>query len=624
MVRCEPECFGWRTWLPFHPATGEQHVTLMMLRRSARLALLVASLSSVAVLGTVPAAAARNSELLESLAPNLDPAESIEGNYLAAVVAGAQKDTGAAALYFGEALQGDPRNVELLERAFVAFLANGSMDQAFAAAERLVARDRDNGLAQLALGVRDLKAKRYASARKHLAKGGRGRAADITATLLSAWAWAGSNQPKRALETVERLKGESSYNIFRDYHAGLIAEVAGNKAEAEKRLKASYEAERTTLRVVDAYGRFEARRGNRDTAREVYESFDKLLPRHPIVRNALATLSGGKPLAPLVSNAQQGAAEVLYGLGAAGNSQGDELAAMIYLRLALHLDPKHVLAVVTLGDILERLKQYDKAIAAYDMIPADSPVRPSADIQIGLALEALERSDAAIKHLQALVAAKPNDVEALTALGNLQRSRKQFVEAAATYTKAIEAVGTPDRGHWTLFYFRGIAYERSKQWPKAEADFKKALDLAPESIGRDRALVLNYLGYSWVDQGLNLDEAFAMLKRAVELRPRDGYIVDSLGWAYYRLGRYDDALRELEKAVELRPSDPTINDHLGDVYWKIGRKLEAKFQWTHAKDLKPEPEDLAKIVKKIADGLPDDDKPAAAEVDKDKAGKNGG
>ena len=161
-------------------------------------------------------------------------------------------------------------------------------------------------------------------------------------------------------------------------------------------------------------------------------------------------------------------------------------------------------------------------------------------------------------------------------------------------------MGTPDRSHWTLFYFRGISFERSKQWPRAEADFKKALELFP-----DQPLVLNYLGYSWVDKGINLDEAFKMLRRAVDLKPTDGYIVDSLGWAHYKLGHYDEALRELEKAIELKPADPVVNDHLGDAYWRNNRKVEAGFQWNHARDMNPEADDLPNILKKIETGLPD-------------------
>ena len=166
--------------------------------------------------------------------------------------------------------------------------------------------------------------------------------------------------------------------------------------------------------------------------------------------------------------------------------------------------------------------------------------------------------------------------------------------------RAIAAVGIPQRDNWTLFYFRGICYERSKQWPKAEADFKKALELYP-----DQPLVLNYLGYSWVDKGLNLEEAFKMLRRAVELRPNDGYIVDSLGWAHYKLGQYAEAAGTLEKAIDLKPADPVLNDHLGDAYWRVNRRIEAHFQWNHARDMGPDPEDLPEILKKIKDGLPD-------------------
>ena len=545
----------------------------------------------------------------------LEPADSIEGNYLSAVVAGAARDANGAATFLREAIKGDPRNMELLERAFVAFMADGAMTDAFRAAERLVQRDQSNGLAQLALGVRALKLKQYQTARNYLQRGGRGRAADITATLLTAWALQGSGETNRAYETVDRLRGESSYNLFRDYHAGLIADVAGNLGEATKRLKAAYEAERTTIRLVDTWGRFLSRRGQSAEAKLIYAEFETLLPNHPTIRDALAKLNGGTPLARLIATPQQGAAEVLYGLGSAGNRQGDELAAMIYLRLALHLDPQHEMTILTLGDILERVKQSDDAVAVYARMPADSALKPTAEIQIGLALETEGKSDEAVKHLSALATQRPDDSDVVTALGNIQRSRKNFAEAALAYEKAIAKIGAPDRSHWNLFYFRGIAYERTKQWPKAEADFKKALELVPEALGREKALVYNYLGYSWVDNGLNLNEAFDMLKKAVELRPRDGYIVDSLGWAYYKLGNYEAATRELERAIELKPFDPVINDHLGDAYWKTGRKLEATFQWNHARDMSPEAEDLPRILKKIEIGGLPEDKPATAEVE---------
>jgi tetratricopeptide (TPR) repeat protein len=540
--------------------------------------------------------------------------ESQAGNYLAALVAGADRDTTAAATYFRETLRADPRNPELIDRAFAAALANGNMEDAFQLADRLLMRDPNNSLARLTVAVRAIADGQYAVARVQLAGGEAGRAHDVTTTLLTAWSFAGLNDGKDALTTLDRIR-DASFAVFRDYHAGLIADLTGNAPEALKRMKAAYDGEKNTLRLADAYARYLARHGDRDGAKQIYESFAQVLPHHPIVEGALADLAAGRPLDPIIRNAKDGAAEVLYGLGGAGSRQGDELAALIYLRLALYLRPDHALAAVTVADLYEQLKQSQSAIDAYEMVPSGSPMRASANIQAGLSLEALGRSDEATKRLQEIVAADPKDIDALSALGGLQRSAKNFADAAQTYDKAIALLDKPDRSNWTLFYFRAICFERTKQWPKAEADFKKALELFP-----DQPLVLNYLGYSWVDQGVNLDEAFKMLRRAVDLRPTDGYVVDSLGWANFKLGHYEEATRELEKAIELKPADPVVNDHLGDAYWRMGRKLDAHFQWNHARDMGPEPEDLPAILKKIDSGLPEEEKPAAAQNEPKKDG----
>jgi len=578
------------------------------LGRSGLKATLASTLALTLLIG--PAAAMQPQE--STPVSDYEPAESLEGNFLSAYIAGASRDTAAAATFYKEAVKGDPRNPELLERAFVSLLADGALPDAFRVAERVASRDGANGLAQLTLGVRQMKAGQWAAARGNFAKSGRGAAADLTGTLLTAWAFAGAGDGKRALETISRLRGERYYNTFRDYHAGLIASVVGDQAEAERRLKAAYEADRNTLRIVDAYARFEAQAGRTDLAIQAYSDFDALLPRHPVVRDALDKLKAGKPLGRLVNTAQEGAAEVLYGLGSAGSTQGDELPAVVYLRLALYLAPEHALSRLTLADTLDRMKQTERANEAYALIPANSPLKLNADIQIGLNLEQMGKGEEALKHLDAAMKAHPDDIDVVTALGNVQRSRKKYEEAAETYSKAIALIGDrPQANYWTTYYFRGTAYERAKQWDKAEADLKKALELVPASQPGARAQVLNYLAYSWVDQNMHIDEAFAMLKQAVDASPRDGMIIDSLGWAYYRLGRWDDAVRELEKAIELKPGDPTINDHLGDAYWRAGRRLEGKFQWQHAKDLNPEPEELAKINDKLANGLPEVEKPTA-------------
>jgi tetratricopeptide (TPR) repeat protein len=549
-----------------------------------------------------------------AIATPFEVGESPSGNYLAARVAGEEHDTVAAATFFREALRFDPRNPNLIERAFVAAVSNGSMQDAFGLADRLIAHDPNNNLANLALGIKAIKAKRFAAARAYFAKGGTGQQRDITATLLTAWTYAGNGDTRRALNLVDKLRGEN-FEVFRDYHAALIGDAANDPKEALKRMKAAYAADKNTLRLVDAYARFMVRHGDPNEAVRAYGAFDEILPNHPVVTAALTNIKAGKPVEPLIKNAQEGAAEVLYGLGAAGGQQGDEIAAMIYLRLALYLTPQNSLAIITLGDLCERIKQNEQAIDVYGMVPESDPLRTTADIQTGLILETLGRPDEAAKYLKRIVDENPKNVDALSALGNLQRAHKQYAEAIDTYSRALAGKSKPEKTDWPIYYFRGISYEREKRWPEAEADLLQALALYP-----DQPLVLNYLGYSWVDQNLNLDEGFNMLRRAVELRPTDGYIVDSLGWANYKLGRNDEAVKQLERAIDLKPSDPVINDHLGDAYWRAGRKLEAHFQWNHARDLDPEPEDKVKILQKIERGLDDEPHPAAAEAGPKKSG----
>ena len=538
------------------------------------------------------------------------------GSYLAARHAGAQRDAAAAAAYYRAALRSDPRNSELLERAFLSVLAEGDVEEAVRLAERVVQLDRGDRIARLVLGVRALKNKQYVVARQNLSQSVRGQITDLTATLLMAWAQHGAGDTKGAVESIDKLQGADWYALFKDLHAGLVLDLANNRKEAGRRFERAHKADATALRLVEAYGSWLARTGSKDEATKVLRAFDAQLPRHPLVTEALDNLKTGKPLPMLVDTPQAGAAEVLYGLGAALGRRGGEDLGLIYLQLALYLSPNQPLALLSLADLYEQIKNPQLAIKAYERVAQNSPLRRNAEIQLATNLDTLERTEEAKTHLNKLITDHPNDVDAIMALGNILRGRKSFSECAQVYGKGIATIEKPERPHWLIFYFRGICHERAKNWPAAEEDLKAALKLYP-----DQPHVLNYLGYSWVDQGVNLDEGMRMIRRAVEQRPDDGYIVDSLGWAYYRVGNFEEAVKHLDRAVELKPDDPTINDHLGDAYWKVGRTLEAHFQWSHAKDLKPEPDELTKILHKLQHGLTEETSAADA---KPKTRGNGG
>ncbi len=535
------------------------------------------------------------------------------GSYLAARHAGVERDATSAAAFYRSALRTDPKNNELLDRAFISSVADGDIDEAVKLAERILTTDKTNRVARLVMGVQELKQKKYAAAQLNINQSVRGPITDLVATLLSSWAIYGAGDAKGAIANIDKLTGPEWYPIFKDLHAGMIDELSGKEKDAGVRFERAYKLDDSMLRVTEAYARWLSRNKTEAQATAIYEAFDKKLARHPLVLAGLRDTKAGKKLPPLVDSAQAGAAESLYGIGATLIRRGGEDLALVYLQLALYLEPTHPMALLSLADLYESVKRPQMAIKVYERVQEGSPLKRNAQIQLATDLDGVDRSDEAIKILREVIANDPKDLEAIMALGNIERGRKKYADCVGTYSQGIDALPEGnDKANSVYYYYRGICEERSHQWPKAEADMKKALELQP-----DQPHVLNYLGYSWIDQGTNLDDGMKMIKRAVEQRPDDGYIVDSLGWAYYRIGNYDEAVKNLERAVDLKPEDPTINEHLGDAYWHVGRKLEAKFQWSHARDLKPEPEDLPKIEAKIANGLPDESPAAAAAASSD-------
>src|SRR4051812_15967773 len=544
---------------------------------------------------------------------------TMSGSWLAARHASVERDASSAAAFYRSALRTDPKNNELLDRAFISSLADGDIDEAVKLADRILTIDKANRVARLVVGVRDLKQKKYATAQINIKESIRGPITDLVAILLQGWATYGAGDAKAAVANIDKLAGPEWYPIFKDLHAGMILELANKEKDAGQRFERAYKLDDTMLRVSDSYARWLSRNKDAAAATGIYEAFDKKLPRHPLVQDALRETRAGKKLPPLVDSAQAGAAEALYGIGAQLTRRGGEDLALVYLQLALYLQPNHPLALLSLADLYESVKKPAMAIKVYERVPAGSPLKRNAQIQLATNLDAADRSEEAIKILKDVTTEDARDIEAIMALGNIERGRKKFADCAVTYSNARDATsGVTDKNTWVTYYYRGICEERSKQWSKAETDMRKALELQPE-----QPHVLNYLGYSWIDQGINLDEGMKMIKRAVDQRPDDGYIVDSLGWAFYRIGNFEDAVKNLERAIDLKPEDPTINDHLGDAYWRIGRTLEAKFQWAHARDLKPEPEELPKIEAKIANGLPEDTSSAASADKKKEDGKGG-
>ena len=343
---------------------------------------------------------------------------------------------------------------------------------------------------------------------------------------------------------------------------------------------------------------FYQRHGRGDEAAALYQKFSRDNSGSELAESVL-TREAAEPPAPLIDSAEGGLAEALFDLASVVNQPETIDLALLYARSALELSPHLALAQLLLSDVLSAQEKPEASLAVLAEIPPTSPYSWSARLRAAADLEMLGRTEEAIAQLKQMATEAPTRAGAEMQLGDLLRSKKRFGEAVEAYDEAVrrlQAAGLPER--WSLYYSRGIALERSGQWKRSEADLLHALELKP-----DQPLVLNYLGYSWIDRGENLERGLKMIEKAVELRPEDGYIVDSLGWAHFRLGDYPNAVQYLEKAIELVPDDPTINDHLGDAYWQSGRPTEARFQWRRALQFGPEADEIKPIEAKLDRGL---------------------
>jgi len=526
-------------------------------------------------------------------------AESLFGNYLAGRLAAQERDNRTAARFYEHALADDKDNEALLQRTFLLLLTEGEIERAAELARRQVAERPQTPLARTVLAVRELRQRNWEAARAHAEAAGDTGMSSLLKPLTLAWIRRGLGDTDGAVAALAGLAQNDGFAPFQSFHLALLNDVAGRVDAADQAYLASRRGPAgNATRVVEAYASFLARNGRTTEARSMLEEHLQRFPENPVIAAALAALEAGRPPPPPVDDPVEGVAEAFYGVAAALAQERTSDIARAYLRLALYLKPALDNGLMLLAEMLEDDRRWDDAERSYGAIEKDSPFRWDARVRLAALLNQQDKVNQSVELLRLMAKERPDDVRPLVTLADTLRARERYVEAAEAYDEALARIGEPAERHWSLLYSRGIALERAKRWDRAEADFLKALELKPE-----QPLVLNYLGYSWLEQGLNLDRALAMIERAVQQRPNDGYIVDSLGWGEYRLGRYEAAVRHLERAVELRPEDPVINDHLGDAYWKVGRDLEARFQWSHALALKPEPDVAEKIKDKLENGL---------------------
>jgi tetratricopeptide (TPR) repeat protein len=557
----------------------------------------VAFASSIAAL-TLAACGTMPAMRMTEAAKNAPSGNTVAGRYLAAKFAAASGDVRGAAGFYAETLKEDPENTEFLGRAFMYAAESGDIERAIALTDRVLAKDPDNRLAHLIRQAGSFVKKDYAAVAKDADPSSQGAFSLLTNNVVGAWALSGSGDTDAALAMLDGLMTQRGVDGLRLMHKALILDHAGRDQDADAAYRQALSVMGMGPRLSDAYGHFLVRKGRYDEAKTLYTRVLAENPGHPVAQLALRDIDAKKSFQPLVGSPAEGVAEALFGIAASLNDRRSTEVAILYLNVTLYLRPDFDLARVLLANHYERMQRYDMANTYYAGIRSNSPYYAMTQVQAAINDGRLGEQEVGVTKLKALMARGPQDADAWTALGDLLRSSDRHSEAVGAYDKAVAALKDDDRRLIQVYYARGVSLEQSNRWSEAERDFRQALKMNPE-----RADVLNYLGYSWVDKGINLEEAVSMLEKARALRPLDGNIADSVGWAYYKLARYQEAARTLEEAVQLSPGAADVNDHLGDAYWRVGRKIDARFQWQHALALDPDQKQKEIIERKLQFGL---------------------
>ncbi|BDY16766.1 MAG: hypothetical protein CMN13_03730 [Roseobacter sp.] len=504
-------------------------------------------------------------------------AQSAAGAYLAGRHAAVRSDFAESAKYYGEALALDPKNPEFLESTVLALLSLGDIDRALPLARIMAASDQPGQIAYLVTTAGMAQEENYAGLIEQSAdEGGIGPWVD---GLVKAWAHVGVGDMTAAITQFDDLSKEAGMQGFVLYHKALALASVGDYEGAEA-IFASNQAGSAgqTRRGVIARAEILGQLGRNEQALALLtDSFGA--SSDPELDGLVAALQGeGQVAFTQIPDAKAGIAEVFFTFAAVlRNESAGDYYVLLYSRIARYLRPDHIDDLLLTADLLENIGQYELAIEELQDVPADNPAYHAAELGRAAALRRSNKPEQAIEVLQQLTRSHGTLPSVHSALGDALRAQDNFKAAIKSYDRAIELTPDSNPQRWVLYYARGIAEERSGNGEASERDFRAALKINP-----DQPQVLNYLGYSLVEQGRNLDEALNMIERAVAASPESGYIVDSLGWVLYRLGRYEEAVDQMERAVELVAVDPVVNDHLGDVYWSVGRQREAEFQWRRA------------------------------------------
>jgi tetratricopeptide (TPR) repeat protein len=522
---------------------------------------------------------------------------SAYGAFLAARYAGVNRDADGAASYYAEALEREPENSMLTSRAFVTALLAGEMERAAELARTGEDVTEAGPLVSLYLATDLISRRRFDDAVDLIQAGNLDPEHSMFSGMMLHWAMVGLGDHEGALAAAEAMQATVGQSPFLVQHRARLYEATGDIRQARLNYPAAVFSAPNRRMVTEDFGSFLERQGDSEAAIALYEALLVETPGDAVIEAALDRVrSGRRP--PRMPTTSQFAARSGFGPVMEEIASGTSDLSVLYLRMLQRLDPDEASVRIQLGENLQRIGLPEAALREYEAVRPGPYFLPAAVDRIWL-IGRLDRIPEATGLARDLVADTGN-LEARLILADLLRVQSECGEAADLYARVItDKAAQGDAPDWRYHYFRAACLDSIGRWEDAEPEFLEAIRLAP-----GEGEPLNYLGYVWVDRGERIEEGFALIERAAELEPGRGHIIDSLGWAHYRVGNFAEAVTALERSVELDPGNATANFHLGDAYWQVGRFLEAGFQWRRSLDLDPDPEERIELENRLAHGMP--------------------
>lgn len=528
---------------------------------------------------------------------------SLYGAYLAGRVAHLRQDFTNAAEYYKIVMDKDNSNNNVNRTVYVILSSLGQIEQATPYAQKEIERGNTQNIAPLIVAIKDFAEEKYADSRKSIDLIKDKTHTTIINPLFRAWTYAGEKNEKDAIAQINKMAKDPALDTVKLFHKGLIYDYTGNTEKAQEMfgeiIKNHYK--NVTYRLLEIITDFYVRNGDKETARKIFGKYNDdsllsiLLDR---IDKQIESTHENSPA--IINTPRKGLAEALFNIGTIFRSSvGGTEFAQIYIAASSYLNPDYDISKIALANVLEEQGLLKEANKYYEQIGKDSGSYFIARAKMIENLTTLEEYSEAEKQIKILLADYPDNTQLLSDLGNIYADMDDYNKAVDYYQRAIKTLNKNDRDAWTIYYSLAVSYDKLNQKIRAEQNLQKALKLSNQNPN-----ILNYLGYSWLEQGRNIDQAAQMILEAYSHHPYEGHIIDSMGWIYFRLGMYQKAVEFLEQAAALNPGNAVINDHLGDAYWFAERKNEAVFQWNHALDLKEDSDSIDKqaIKDKISNG----------------------